>query len=58
MAHVGVLKVLEANRVPVDIITGTSMGSIVGAGYASGATVAEMEQVLSETDWDALFKES
>jgi NTE family protein len=58
MAHVGVLKVLEANRIPVDIITGTSMGSIVGAAYASGATVSEMEAILSETDWDALFKET
>jgi len=58
MAHVGVLKVLEANRIPVDVIAGTSMGSIVGAAYASGATVSEMEQILSETDWDALFKET
>ncbi len=58
MAHVGVLKVLEANRIPVDVITGTSMGSIVGAGYASGATVREMEEMLSGTDWDALFNES
>ena len=58
MAHVGVLKVLEANRIPVDVITGTSMGSIVGAAYASGATVQEMEQILSETDWDELFKET
>lgn len=58
MAHVGVLKVLEANRIPVDIITGTSMGSIVGAGYASGASVREMEEMLSGTDWDALFNES
>lgn len=58
MAHVGVLKVLEANRIPVHIITGTSMGSIVGAGYASGASVSEMEKLLSETDWDALFDET
>jgi NTE family protein len=58
MAHVGVLKVLEANRIPVDVITGTSMGSIVGAAYASGATVEEMEKILSETDWDQLFNES
>lgn len=58
MAHVGVLKVLEANRIPVDIITGTSMGSIVGAAYASGASVAEMEKVLSETNWDDLFNET
>jgi NTE family protein len=58
MAHVGVLKILEANRIPVDIITGTSMGSIVGAAYASGATVEEMEQLLSETNWDELFRET
>lgn len=58
MAHVGVLKVLEANRVPVDIITGTSMGAIVGAAYASGSSVGEMERVLSETDWDSLFNET
>lgn len=58
MAHVGVLKVLEENRIPVDIITGTSMGSIVGAAYASGATIEEMEKLLSQTDWDALFNET
>jgi NTE family protein len=58
MAHVGVLKVLEANRIPVDIITGTSMGSIVGAAYATGCTVPEMEGVLFDTDWDALFNET
>lgn len=58
IAHLGVLKVLEANRIPVDIITGTSMGSIVGAGYASGASIEEMEATLSNTDWDALFNES
>ena len=58
MAHVGVLKELEANRIPVDVIAGTSMGSIVGAAYASGATVREMEEILSETDWDALFNET
>jgi NTE family protein len=58
MAHVGVLKVLDENRIPIDIITGTSMGSIVGAAYASGATVNEMEEILSKTDWDTLFDET
>lgn len=57
-AHVGVLKVLEENRIPVEIVTGTSMGSIVGAAYASGISVAEMTEVLTNTDWDALFSES
>lgn len=58
MAHVGVLKVLEANRIPIDFIAGTSMGSIVGAAYASGVGIEEMEEILSATDWDLLFNET
>ena len=57
-AYVGVLKVMEEQRVPVDIIVGTSMGAIVGAAYASGRTVQELEVILSTTDWDGLFSES
>src|SRR5436189_811500 len=56
-AHVGVLKVLEELRVPIDCVVGTSMGSIVGASYASGATVAEMEQVLTQLNSRLLFKD-
>lgn len=36
MAHIGALKVLERAGIPIDIITGTSMGSIVGGLYATG----------------------
>ncbi len=39
-AHIGVLKVLEEMRVPVDCIAGTSMGSLVGGAYASGMSPA------------------
>lgn len=56
-AHVGVLKVLHEARVPVSIAAGTSMGSIVGAAYASGATLEEIEQILTTTDWDRLFSD-
>lgn len=56
-AHLGVLKVLEELRVPVDCIVGTSMGSIVGASYASGATIAELEAVLATITTRKLFKE-
>jgi NTE family protein len=46
-AHIGVLKVLEELRVPVDAIAGTSMGALVGGAYASGMTIVEMQrQVL------------
>ena len=57
-SHVGVLKILEKNRVPIDFIAGTSMGSIVAGAYAAGRSPAEMEKVLSSTDWAELFDES
>ena len=56
-AHVGVLKVLEEYRVPVHCIAGTSMGSLVGAAYASGMTVAEMDQIMASITKELLFKE-
>ena len=57
IAHVGVLKVLEANKVPIHCVAGTSMGAIVGAAYASGLPVEDMERILLTTDWDAFFGE-
>jgi NTE family protein len=56
-AHIGVLKVLEELRVPIACITGTSMGSIVGAAYASGTSVAEMEAIVAKMSAEALFHE-
>lgn len=56
-AHVGVLKVLEEFRVPIDCIAGTSMGSLVGAAYASGMTIAEMEKINASISTELLFKE-
>ncbi|MCU0531631.1 MAG: patatin-like phospholipase family protein, partial [Syntrophales bacterium] len=44
VAHIGVLKVLEEMRIPVDFIAGTSMGSLVGGFYASGVSPDEMEK--------------
>lgn len=42
IAHLGVLKVLEKNNIPIDLIAGCSQGSIIGVGYAAGITVDEM----------------
>ena len=50
-AHVGVLKVLEKNHIPIDMIVGTSMGSFVGGLYASGKSPQEIEKMLVSTDW-------
>src|SRR5437762_11863053 len=41
MAHVGVLKVLEEEEIPIDFIAGTSVGAVVGAMYCSGVSVKE-----------------
>ena len=54
-AHVGVLKVLEELHVPVDLIAGASMGSIVGGLYATGMSPQEREDALATMDWDAAF---
>jgi NTE family protein len=54
-AHVGVLKVLEENQVPVDLIVGNSMGSIVGGMYALGMSPIKMENILKSIDWKDLF---
>jgi NTE family protein len=50
-AHIGVLKVLEREHIPVSHIAGTSMGSIVGALYASGYSADEIEAVITAVNW-------
>ena len=54
-AHIGVLKVLEEQKIPVDYIAGTSMGAIVAALYASGLTANELEKVITAIDWSDVF---
>jgi NTE family protein len=56
-AHVGVLKVLEELRIPVDYVAGTSMGSIVGGLYASGMNSQEIERAMRAMDWTDLFQD-
>lgn len=54
-AHIGVIQALEEMRVPIDCIAGTSMGSIVGAAYASGMSVPEMTHALETLTFERLF---
>jgi len=56
LAHIGVLKVFEEEGIPVDVITGTSMGAFIGALYAAGVPVTQMEQVALEVDWRSLAR--
>ncbi|HEU4530727.1 MAG TPA: patatin-like phospholipase family protein [Steroidobacteraceae bacterium] len=54
-AHIGVLKVLEELRVPIDAIAGTSMGAIVGGLYASGLSAREIEEAFRSINWQDAF---
>ncbi len=56
-AHLGVIKVLEELRVPVDYVVGTSAGSIVGAAYASGLPLAEIEREMKSLSTASLFRD-
>ncbi|WP_269532651.1 patatin-like phospholipase family protein [Chitinimonas sp. BJYL2] len=55
LAHVGVLKVLEAARIPVDCVVGTSMGALVGGLYAGGRSAAEVEAAVRAIHWDEVL---
>ncbi len=50
LAHIGVLKVLERECLPIDLIAGTSIGALIGGAYALGMTAGEIEAVALETD--------
>ncbi|MBN2730047.1 MAG: patatin-like phospholipase family protein [Bacteroidales bacterium] len=53
-AHIGVLKALEENHIPIDYIAGTSIGAIIGGLYASGWTIEQMEQLVISDDFNRL----
>lgn len=55
IAHIGVLQWLEENHIPIDRLSGTSMGSLVGALYASGRTVKEIEAVATGDTLTSIF---
>ena len=50
-AHIGVLRYLEEQNIPIDVISATSMGAIVGGLYASGLSVDEIERITLQMDW-------
>jgi NTE family protein len=57
-AHIGVLRVIEAQGIPIDFIAGTSMGAIIGGLYASGMSLDEIEKRLAEIDWADMLTDS
>ncbi len=58
IAHVRILRQLEALHIPVDCIAGTSAGALVGALYASGKTPEQIEKVVLDTNWMAMFSDT
>ena len=56
-AHVGVLKVLEENNIPIDLIVGTSMGAIVGGLYAIGYSAAELDSLIIAQNWNVVMSD-
>lgn len=57
LAHIGVIRELEAAGIPIDMVMGTSMGSLVGGLYAAGYSPDEMARIVTGLDWSALFME-
>ena len=51
LAHIGVMQWLDEHRIPVDLVGGTSMGGVMGGGFASGMTVGELRALVEQTDW-------
>lgn len=58
LVHLGVIKVLEENNIPVDLIVGTSIGSVIGGLYASGYTCDEITKILKSVNWDDIYRDS
>jgi NTE family protein len=56
IAHIGVLKVLSAHQIPIDYIAGSSIGALIGALYASGLSIEQMEEVACNIDWKLTAK--
>ena len=58
IAHVGVLRGLEKLHVPVDCVTGTSMGAIIGGLYAAGYSPDELDEIVRTLDWPSLLRDA
>lgn len=58
MAHIGVLQVLQAEGIPIDIVAGTSVGSLVGAAFAGGVDLQELERIVPSLSWPKLVAPS
>ncbi|MCK4224572.1 MAG: BamA/TamA family outer membrane protein [candidate division Zixibacteria bacterium] len=58
LAQIGILKVLEREKIPIDFIAGTSMGGILGGLYAAGYSTEELEKIAKDIDWNDLLTDT
>ena len=58
LTHVGVIRAVEEAGLPVDVVTGTSMGAIVGGLYATGYSVDSLDAIVRTRDWASLFNDA
>ena len=56
LAHVGVLEWMEDHRIPIDYVSGTSMGALIGGVYASGMTAKEVHELVANVQWGRVFR--
>jgi len=57
LAHIGVLKVIEEAGLRIDVVTGTSMGSIIGGLYAIGYSAVELDSIVRSIEWTDFFSD-
>ena len=55
LAHIGVIKALEENNIPIDFIAGSSIGAMVGGFYAAGLDINKIEKIVKDTNWRQIF---
>jgi NTE family protein len=56
LAHIGVLKVLDQAEIPIAAISGSSIGALIGALYAAGVSIDEMEEIAKSVDWKKIAR--
>src|SRR2546421_12683604 len=54
IAHIGVFRELEKNHIPIDLIAGTSVGSLIGGGYAAGLSPDQLTELAHTIRWSDL----
>jgi len=58
LSHIGVLRGFEKYNIPIDLIVGTSIGSVIGGYYAAGLSVDQLEESMKNVNWDDIFSDN